>query len=87
MPPVEFLIFGAANTLKTEFFPKDDQYLSFIDIWMPEDAPLTATRQVVDVVEAETRRMAEELEHEAGHESSKPILKSLTTFQIGRAHV
>jgi multidrug efflux pump subunit AcrB len=80
---VLILIFGAASTLKTEFFPKDDQYLSFIDIWMPEDAPLTATRQVVDVVEAETRRMAEELEHEAGHESGKPILKSLTTFLGG----
>ena len=77
------LIFGAASRLKTEFFPKDHQYLSFIDIWMPEDAPLTATRQAVDVVEAETRRVAEELEHQAGHESGKPMLKSLTTFLGG----
>jgi multidrug efflux pump subunit AcrB len=80
---VLILIFGAASTLKTEFFPKDYQYLSFIDIWLPEDAPLSATRQVVDVVEAETRRMAEELEHEPGHESGQPMLKSLTTFLGG----
>jgi|SoiMethySBSTD1v2_1073268.scaffolds.fasta_scaffold00834_10 multidrug efflux pump len=77
------LIFGAASTLKTEFFPKDDQYLSFVDIFLPEDAPLTATRQAVDVVEAETRRVATELEHQAGHESAKPMLKSLTTFLGG----
>jgi multidrug efflux pump subunit AcrB len=77
------LIFGAASRLKTEFFPKDHQYLSFIDIWMPEDAPLTATRQAVDVVEAETRRVAEELEHQAGHQSGQPMLKSLTTFLGG----
>jgi multidrug efflux pump subunit AcrB len=77
------LIFGAASTLKTEFFPKDYQYLSFVDIFLPEDAPLSATRQAVDVVEAETRRAAEALEHEAGHEPGKPILKSLTTFLGG----
>jgi len=77
------LIFGAASTLKTEFFPKDYQYLSFIDVWLPEDAPLSSTRQVVDIVEAETRRMAEELEHEPGHESGQPLLKSLTTFLGG----
>jgi multidrug efflux pump subunit AcrB len=77
------LIFGAASTLKTEFFPKDDQYLSFIDVWLPEDAPLSATRQAVDVVEAETRRMAEQLEREPGHESAQPMLKSLTTFLGG----
>jgi multidrug efflux pump subunit AcrB len=80
---VLILIFGAASTLKTEFFPKDYQYLSFIDIWLPEDAPLSATRQVADVVEAETRRVAEELEHEPGHESDQPMLKSLTTFLGG----
>ncbi len=80
---VLILIFGAASTLKTEFFPKDYQYLSFIDIWLPEDAPLSATRQAVDVVEAETRRMAEELAHEPSHESAQPVLKSLTTFLGG----
>jgi multidrug efflux pump subunit AcrB len=80
---VLILIFGAASTLKTEFFPKDEQYLSFVDIFLPEDAPLTATRQAVDVVEAETRRVATELEHQDGHEPGKPMLKSLTTFLGG----
>jgi multidrug efflux pump len=77
------LICGSARTLKTQFFPQDYQYLSFIDIWMPEDAPLSATRQAVDVVEAETRRVATELENEHGHDGGTPILKSLTTFLGG----
>jgi multidrug efflux pump subunit AcrB len=77
------LIFGAASQLKTQFFPQDDQYLSFVDIWMPEDAPLNATRQTADVVEAETRRVAEALDREAGHHSEKGMLKSLTTFLGG----
>jgi multidrug efflux pump subunit AcrB len=77
------LIFGAASTLKTQFFPQDYQYLSFVDIFLPEDAPLSATRQVVEVVEAETRRVASELEHEPGHEPGAGVLKSLTTFLGG----
>jgi multidrug efflux pump subunit AcrB len=77
------LTFGAASTLKTEFFPKDEQYLSFVDIFLPEDAPLSATRQVVAAVEAETRRVAEELERDPERHSDQGILKSLTTFLGG----
>jgi multidrug efflux pump subunit AcrB len=77
------LTFGAASTLKTQFFPQDYQYLSFVDIYMPEDAPLSATRQAVEVVEAETRRVAGELEHQPGHESGTGMIKSLTTFLGG----
>src|SRR5262249_43815502 len=29
-----------ANQLRTQFFPKDLQYLSWVDVWLPEDAPL-----------------------------------------------
>ena len=28
----------------TQFFPKDLSYLSTVDVWLPEDASLTATR-------------------------------------------
>jgi multidrug efflux pump subunit AcrB len=77
------LTFGAASTLKTQFFPQDHQYLSFVDIFMPEDAPLSATRQAVEVVEAETRRVAEELERESGHAAGTGMIKSLTTFLGG----
>ncbi len=60
--------------LKTQFFPKDLQYLSWVDVWLPEDAPLSATRQVTDEVEAVIREVTSE--HKIG-------LKSLTTFVGG----
>ena len=31
------------STLKPQFFPKDLQYFSYIDVWLPEDAPVSAT--------------------------------------------
>src|SRR5262245_2207140 len=77
------LTFGAASTLKTQFFPQDYQYLSYVDIYLPEDAPISATRQAVDVVEAETRRVAGELDHASEHASDKGMIKSLTTFLGG----
>ena len=31
------------STLKPQFFPKDLQYFSYIDVWLPEDSPASAT--------------------------------------------
>src|SRR5262249_1995206 len=64
--------FGRA--LKTQFFPKDLQYLSWVDVWMPEDAPLSATRRATDEVETIVREVT--AEHHIG-------LESLTTFVGG----
>jgi multidrug efflux pump subunit AcrB len=60
-----------ASQLKTEFFPKDLQYLSWVDVWLPDDAPLSATRQTTDEAEAIIR------------EVTGDKLKSLTTFVGG----
>src|SRR5262249_50562807 len=48
-----FLVGGffLASRLKEQLFPKDLSYLSYVDVWLPEDAPLIATRQAVDRVE------------------------------------
>ncbi|HXI26256.1 MAG TPA: efflux RND transporter permease subunit, partial [Pyrinomonadaceae bacterium] len=35
------------SRLKTDFFPKDLSYLSYLDVWLPEDAPLSATNDAV----------------------------------------
>src|SRR2546430_16980540 len=37
--------FGFARTLKTAFFPQDLSYLSYVDVWLPEDAPLSSPRE------------------------------------------
>ena len=36
------------SQLKTQFFPKDLSYLSYVDVWLPEDAPLEATNRADD---------------------------------------
>src|SRR6267154_5214712 len=53
----------AASRLKTDFFPKDLSYLSYLDVWLPEDAPLSATK--------EAARSAEEVVREAAQEYGK----------------
>src|ERR1051325_9711473 len=42
-----FLLGGGviAAQLKTQFFPKDLSYLSYVDVWLPTDAPLSATSE------------------------------------------
>jgi multidrug efflux pump subunit AcrB len=82
-----FLVLGVvvARQLKTQFFPDDVQYWVTADIWLPNDAPLTAT--------AEVARRAEDAIHEAAAaygtqhpgKDGKPrqILHSLTTFDGG----
>jgi multidrug efflux pump subunit AcrB len=62
-------LFGRA--LPESFFPKDLQYHSYVDVWLPEDAPLSATAATSEQVEAIVRRVA------------GPKLKSLTTFVGG----
>src|SRR5215831_8674304 len=42
-----FLVSGAlvASRLKSQFFPEDVQYWSYVDVWLPNDAPLSVTNQ------------------------------------------
>jgi multidrug efflux pump len=57
-----------AKQLRTQFFPKDLQYLSWVDVWLPEDAPLSATQQATAEAEAIVREVAGDR------------LRSMTTF-------
>jgi len=76
---------GFAGRLKTQFFPADLQYLSYVDVWLPEDAPLSATNRVAGQVEAAVRRVTDEYAaHHPGDDGApRPVLKSLTTFVGG----
>ena len=75
-------LFG--RQLKVQFFPQDLQYLSYVDVWLPEDAPVAATDRVAREVEATVERLAAnyEKEHSKGGEEHR-VLKSLTTFVGG----
>ena len=65
--------------LKPQFMPKDLSYHSTVDVWLPEDASLTATAEVALQAEALVREVAEEYGREHGH-GAEPVLKSMTTF-------
>jgi multidrug efflux pump subunit AcrB len=63
------------SQLKQQFFPKDLSYLSYVDVWLPEDAPLTATNEAAHRAEEVIRRVTKEYGEKTGD-----VLQSLTTF-------
>ena len=77
-----FIVGGGllATRLKTAFFPKDYMYLSYVDVWLPEDAPLAATNRAAQKSEAVIRRVTEEYGKEHG---KKDVLERLTTYVGG----
>src|ERR1700752_3951393 len=81
-----FLIGGGVfmSQLKTQFFPKDLSYLSYVDIWLPADAPLSATSEAAAHSEEIIREVINEYgQHHSEDGKPKEMLKSLTTFVGG----
>jgi multidrug efflux pump subunit AcrB len=89
------LVFGASvlaligagwvgRSVKPAFFPKDLSYLSYVDIWLPEDAPLSATREKARQANDVVREVCEEY-GKAHPEDGKAreILESITEFDGG----
>jgi multidrug efflux pump subunit AcrB len=68
------------SRLKSGFFPTDLSYLSYVDVWVPEDAPLSVTNAAA--AEAE-RVIREEAEAFGKHHGHKDVLRTLTTFVGG----
>ena len=70
----------AVRGLQVQFFPKDLSYLSYVDLWLPEDATVAATnavaRQAEQIVREETAAYG--AEHHGA--DSPPVLRSVTTF-------
>jgi multidrug efflux pump subunit AcrB len=77
--------FVLGSQLKTDFFPKDLSYISYLDVWLPEDAPLSATNEAARKAEEVVREVTEEYGKEHPEKDGKPreILKSVTTFVGG----
>jgi len=82
-----FLVAGGVfmARLKTQFFPKDLSYLSYVDVWLPADAPLSATREAAEQSEEVIRDVIVEYgkQHPDGDGKPREVLKSLTTFVGG----
>lgn len=84
---LSFLVLGGFvfKNLPQAFFPDDLQYWSTVDIWLPNDAPLSATNAAALKTEQLIREVAEKygLEHPQKDGKPKDVLVRLTTFVGG----
>ncbi|MBC7925288.1 MAG: efflux RND transporter permease subunit [Bryobacteraceae bacterium] len=71
-----------ASGLKQQFFPFERQYLSFAEIWLPENASITATAETTRKAEQIFKRVAEEYGRGKKHDGER-VLRSLTTWVGG----
>ena len=82
-----FLVVGGlvATRLKSQFFPEDVQYWSYVDVWLPNDAPLSATNDTAAQAEQVIRRVTanSSKQHPDKDGSRSQVLKSVTTFVGG----
>lgn len=71
--------------IKLVFFPKDLSYLSFADVWLPEDANISMTDAAARTSENVIREVAAEFGKAHPEKDGKPrdVLASLTTFVGG----
>lgn len=75
---------GLLLTLKTQFFPKDLQYFSYLDIWLPENSPLSATLKTTAQVETMVQQISDQYGHDHKEKGkTKEILESMTAFVGG----
>jgi len=72
-------------SLKMQYFPNDLSYLSYADVWLPEDASLSATYEAAGQTETIIRQVAEKYGKDHPDDAGKPrqILDSLTAFVGG----
>jgi len=75
----------AVRGLKVQFFPKDLSYLSYVDVWLPEDATVSATNEVARRAEEIIREVSEAYDRGRAAEGGpgSPVLESVTTFVGG----
>lgn len=71
--------------IRQVFFPHDLSYLSFIEVWLPEDASIASTDQATRKAELVIKEVAAEYGKQHLGEDGKPrnVLYSLTSFVGG----
>jgi multidrug efflux pump subunit AcrB len=72
------------SQLKSQYFPKDLSYLFWVDVWLPEDAPLLSTRLATEEAERVVHEVLTKYgEEHPKHGKPREILESITTFVGG----
>jgi multidrug efflux pump subunit AcrB len=77
-----FLIVGAfvASHLKQQFFPEDVQYWFYLDVWLPNDVPLTATNDAAVNAEEIVRQVLADAGERSPKNENQRNLTSITSF-------
>jgi multidrug efflux pump subunit AcrB len=77
-----FLVIGGffASHLKQQFFPEDVQYWFYLDIWLPNDVPLTATNDTAAKAESVVRQVLSDREAHSKENKNEHDLTSITSF-------
>ena len=78
-----FLLLGglAASRLKSQFFPEDVQYWFYLDIWLPNDVPMSASAEVAMRAEQVVRKVIEGAPKAVAEGTGKEhLLTSMTSF-------
>jgi multidrug efflux pump len=78
-----FIVIGGlfASRLKSQFFPEDVQYWFYLDIWLPNDTPLSTTNDTALRAGQVVRQVIEEVAPTVSKtEGRENLLKSLTSF-------
>ena len=78
-----FIVIGGfvASRLKTQFFPDDIQYWFYLDVWLPNDTPLSTSNDTTLRAEQVVRQVIANVAPTiAKPEEEKKLLKSVTSF-------
>ncbi len=77
-----FLVMGGlfASRLKQQFFPEDVQYWFYLDVWLPNEVPLTATNEAAIKAEEVVRQVLADTEARSAEGNRQHDLTSITTF-------
>jgi multidrug efflux pump subunit AcrB len=77
-----FLVLGGffASHLKQQFFPEDVQYWFYLDVWLPNDVPLTATNDTAVKAEEIVRQVVANAGERSLNDKNQHNLTSITTF-------
>lgn len=74
-----------AASLRIQFFPKDLSYLSYVDVWLPEDSTIGATNAMAARATQIVHEVADEYGRAHPGEDGQPrdVLESVTSFVGG----
>jgi multidrug efflux pump subunit AcrB len=77
-----FLVVGGfvASHLKQQFFPEDVQYWFYLDVWLPNDVPLTATNDAAAKAEEVVRQVLAGAGEHSPKDTNQHNLTSITSF-------